>query len=51
MFISEINVHNETSDVAPLVYLGELMPELIKVREDHGVDFGATDIVDISQDT
>lgn len=25
------------------------MPELIKVREDLGVDFGATDVVDVSQ--
>lgn len=27
------------------------MPELIKIREDLGVDFGATNVVDISQDT
>lgn len=31
-------------------YLGKLMPELIKIREDLGVDFGAADAVDISQD-
>lgn len=26
------------------------MPELIKVREHPGVDFGAADVVDVSQD-
>lgn len=51
ILISNINAHNKTSDLAPSVYLGEFMPELIKIREDLGVDFGATDIVDISQDT
>lgn len=50
-FISNINVHNKASDLAPSVYLGELMPELIKIREDLSVDFGAMDVVDISQDT
>lgn len=49
--ISKINVHNKTSDLAPSAYLGKFMPELIKIREDLGVDFGATDVVDISQDT
>lgn len=27
------------------------MPELIKIREDLGVDFGAADAIDISKDT
>lgn len=49
--ISNINVHNKTSELAPSVYLGEFMPELIKIREDLGVDFGATNVVDISQNT
>lgn len=41
------NVH-KNSGLTPSVYLGELMPELIKIREDLGVDFRATDVVDIS---
>lgn len=49
--ISNINVHNKRSDLASSVYLGKLMPELIKIREDLGVDLGATNVVDISQDT
>lgn len=36
---------------APPSHLAELVPELIEIREDLGVDFGATDVVDISQDT
>lgn len=49
--ISNKNVHNKRSDLASSVYLGKLMPELIKIREDLGVDLGATNVVDISQDT
>lgn len=32
-------------------HLGQLLPKLVKVGEDLGVDFGATDAVDVSQDT
>lgn len=32
-------------------YLGKLMPELIEIGEDFGMDFGTPDVVDISQDT
>ena len=32
-------------------YLGQLVPELIKIREDLGMDFWTADTVDVSQDT
>lgn len=32
-------------------YLGQLVPELIEMGEDLGMDFGAADAVDISEDT
>lgn len=32
-------------------YLCQLVPKLIKIGEDLGMDFGAADAVDISQDT
>lgn len=34
-----------------MFYLGQLMPELIQVGKDLGMNFGTADIVDISQDT
>lgn len=32
-------------------HLGQLVPQLVQVGEDLGVDFGAMDAVDVSQDT
>lgn len=32
-------------------HLGELVPKLVQVGENLGVDFGATDAVDVAQDT
>lgn len=37
--------------IMSLLYLGQLVPQLIETGEDLGMDFGAADIVDISQDT
>lgn len=37
--------------IMSLLYLGQLVPQLIEIGEDLGMDFGAADIVDISQDT
>lgn len=34
-----------------MFYLGQLVPELIEIGEDLGMDFGTADVVDISQDT
>lgn len=39
------------SSVGGAAHLGELVPKLIQVREDLGVDLGATDAVDVAQDT
>lgn len=33
------------------LYLGQLVPELVEIGEDLGMDFGAADAVDVSQDT
>lgn len=36
---------------AALIYLGQLVPELIKIGENLGMDLRASNAVDVSQDT
>lgn len=33
------------------LYLGQLVPELVEIGEDLGMDFGTADAIDVSQDT